>query len=157
MNKYINRLVPPYVFWPVLCLCAAVSMALVVVVMLVSGSDPFTVRNLGTQDLTGQPREQFHMGEVVVIRRQVCTSREVALGFYPGLRSAEGVLFALPSGATHFKEGCRETLYGFELPRNLLPGIYTYQNMVQYQTNWVGRDEQNVYPPLKFEVVANAR
>lgn len=155
MNKMLARYVPPYVFWPILVIVTMIGLIGVGTVLLITGSNPFTVRNLGTQDLAGIARAQFHPGEFVVVKREVCTSREVVLTFYPGMRSAEGVLFALPPGATQFGQGCRQTLFGFRLAEGLLPGRYTYQNLVQYQTNLVGRDEANVYPPLTFEVVAN--
>lgn len=155
MNKMLARYVPPYVFWPILVVAVLVGLILVGTVLLITGSNPFTVRNLGTQDLAGQAREQFHAGEFVVVKREVCTSREVALTFYPSMRSAEGVMLTLPSGATQFTQGCRHTLFGFRLPEGIRPGRYTYQNLVQYQTNLIGRDEANVYPPLSFEVVAN--
>lgn len=157
MKKILDKHVPPQIFWPAFLLLIFCGLAGAILSIMVVGSNPFQVTNLGTVNVAGQVQTHFHPGDVVVVRRQVCTDKGVTLTFYPGMRSAQGVLFALPVGASRFAKGCRETLYGFTLPPQILPGTYTYQNLVQYQTNWIGRDEANVYPPLTFEVVSNDR
>ncbi|WP_282348057.1 hypothetical protein [Pseudomonas sp. PS01301] len=121
-----------------------------------SGTQPFKVRNIGIENAGGAPQMQFSAGELVGIRREVCTQSDTAIEFFPSLRRTAGGLVALPQGAVFMNQGCRETVYLFSLPSNLPPGKYEYDNLVKYQSNLIGRDEQTVYPPLELEVVAHA-
>ncbi|SER38031.1 MULTISPECIES: hypothetical protein [Pseudomonas] len=157
MNKMINKFVPPYVFWPFMALAAGVAMAFVVVVLLVAGSNPFTVRNVGTMNIKGEPQTVFHVGDVIAIKREVCSKAEVTLEFFPSAFNDKNVMIPLPSGARAYTPGCYTTMYGFYVTPAFKPGHYRYNNLVRYQTNWVGRDESIMYPPLEFEIAANAQ
>lgn len=120
--------------------------------VVLSGSNPYTVTNVGVVNVRGEAQEQFRPGEVVGIIRNICTSESIGTSFNPGLRNDIGLLFPLPGGVIHSEAGCRQGKYGFIMP-NLPPGTYTYVNTVLYQSNLVGRDEHAIFPPLTLEVL----
>lgn len=145
----------PVVFVPLLALLGMVGFSSGWTYLMAVGSNPFTVTNVGTLDIQGRPKTDFSPGDIVVIKRKVCADRAISLEFFPSLRSAEGVFLSLQSGASSYGLGCRETLFGFPLPAKIVDGEYTYSNLIKYQTNWVGRDEMTVYPPLHFTVTSH--
>jgi hypothetical protein len=148
MKKVIHS---PF-FWPVLVLLVIAGQAGALVVFG-SGTMPFKVRNIGLESADGTRRTQFAPGEIVGIRREVCADRDIAIEFYPALRSANHGLISLANGATFMRKECRQTVNLFTLPANLPLGSYQFENVVKYQSNLIGRDEQTIYPPLELEVV----
>lgn len=149
MKRYLS----PNVFWPVLVLASIVISGCTWTYIMVAGSDPLTVRNIGLEDVSGKPATRFEPGELVGVRREVCSSKAMAIEFFPSIRAESGALMALRSGATFTQPECRETVFWFELPEKIPNGRYQYGNLVKYQSNWIGRDEGKAYPPLELEVI----
>jgi len=149
MKRYLS----PNVFWPILVLAAITISGATWTYIMVAGSDPLSVRNIGLQDIHGNQASQFAPGDLVGVRREVCSTKAMAIEFFPSLRSEAGALVSLGHGATYVKAECRETVFLFELPEQIPQGRYQYGNIVKYQSNWIGRDEGKVYPPLELEVV----
>lgn len=149
----MKKLTSPHV-WPVIAVLMMFVMGIAVwTVMMVSGSKPVSVRNIGLEDARGTPKTAFTPGEVVAVRREVCSTKPLAVEFFPSLRSASGALMALGHGASYLAAECRETVFMFILPEQVPAGRYQYGNLIKYQSNLIGRDEDKVYPPLELEVV----
>ena len=148
MKKVIHS---PF-FWPILVLLVIAAQGAALAVF-VSGNMPFEVKNIGFEGADGTARSEFFPGEIVGIRRQVCADRDIAVEFYPALRSSGNGLIALANGATFMRNECIQTVNLFTLPDNIPAGRYTFENVVKYQSNLIGRDEQAIYPPLQLEVV----
>jgi len=129
----------------------AVAMIVMWWVILIGGN-PYSIRNIGAVDSLGEMQSMFRPGDVVGIRREVCSIAEVGAQFFPALKSEDGYLFPLPGGLVLSKPGCQHTISGFILP-DLPAGKYTYVNVVRFQNNLVGRDEYAVFPPIEIEVV----
>lgn len=83
----------------------------------------------------------------------MCADRDISIEFFPALRNNRNGLISLPNGATFMRKECRQTVNIFTLPDNLPSGRYQFENVVKYQSNLIGRDEQTIYPPLELEVV----
>lgn len=148
----MKKVIHSPLFWPVLVLLVIAGQA-GTLVLVGSGAMPFQVRNIGLEGADGIQRSQFAPGEIVGIRREVCADRDIAIEFFPSLRSAQDGLISLASGATYMRKECKQTVNLFTLPTNLPHGRYQYENIVKYQSNLIGRDEQTIYPPLELEVV----
>lgn len=136
--------------WPCLYLAALFLMLGLLGYLVFVGGSPLRVDQAGVVvNATGAPQDNFHPGELAVIRREVCSSKQQALLFYPALRSAQGVLYPLPAGMSYFDTGCRQSGYAFAVP--MLPaGQYTFATQIAFQNNLVGRDESMIYPPLSL-------
>lgn len=149
MKRYLS----PNVFWPILVLAAITISSATWTYIMVAGSDPLSVRNLGLQDIHGQPAAKFEPGAIVGLRREVCSAKAMTVEFFPSLSMEDGGHLSLDNGAVYLAAECRETVTLFELPRSVPLGRYQYGEVVKYQSNWIGRDESVVYPPLELEVV----
>lgn len=148
MKKVIHS---PF-FWPLLVLLVIAGQACTLAVVGM-GAMPFKVRNIGLEAADGTHRNHFSPGEIVGIRREVCADRDISIEFFPALRNNRNGLISLPNGATFMRKECRQTVNIFTLPDNLPSGRYQFENVVKYQSNLIGRDEQTIYPPLELEVV----
>lgn len=116
-------------------------------------SEPvFEFRSISTQNLLGANVDSFHVGEVAVVRREVCLKREIGMRFSPALRNEDGVLFPLNGMTVEKAKGCNTMYYGFVVP-DLPPGHYTYVNSATYQANLIGRDEYITFPSLSIEIL----
>lgn len=150
MNR-IHVTVPSYIFWPLAYLATlAVSIGVLWWVILIGGN-PFVFRDIVAVDALGEATNAFTIGEVVGVRRQICSSEPAALHNFPTLRDQRGLTYSLPSSFILVKQGCSSSIYGFVMPP-LPPGIYTYTSVARFQTNLVGRDEYTSSPPLTIEV-----
>lgn len=149
----MKRFLSPNVFWPVFVLAAIAIGGASWTYIMVTGGAPVSVRNIGLEDVTGRARGTFHPGEIVAVRREVCSDRGITVEFFPALRSETGGLLALGNGASYLRAECRETVFWFVLPEHIPQGRYQYGNIIKYQSNLIGRDEDQVYPPLELEVV----
>ncbi|HEX8590653.1 hypothetical protein [Pseudomonas sp.] len=112
----------------------------------------FEFRSIAMQDLQGSKADSFHVGEVAVVRREVCLKREIGIRFSPALRNAEGVLFPLNGMTVEKAKGCNTLYYGFVVP-DLPPGKYTYVNAATYQANVIGRDEFITFPSMTLQIL----
>jgi hypothetical protein len=121
-------------------------------VFLLMGSNPFTVRSVATVDASGSVTSKFHRGDLVGVRRVLCSKRETDSQFRMSLKSDLGLVVPLFGVVTHVKEGCNQYGYGFVMPP-LPPGIYTFSSTVMFQTNLVGRDEFAEFEPIAIEVL----
>lgn len=148
MKKVIHS---PF-FWPIVVLLVIAGQAGALVIVG-SGTMPFQVRNIGLEGADGIQRSHFAPGDIVGIRREVCADRDISIEFFPSLRSANDGQISLISGASYMRKECRQTVNLFTLPTNLPIGRYQFENIVKYQSNLIGRDEQTIYPPLQLEVV----
>lgn len=143
---------PAYLFWPVLYLALlAISIVAFWWIILIGGN-PVEIENVGTFDRYGEARSKFRPGELVTVRRKVCSSHALGIQFFPSLISPGGAMFALEGGFAVLQEGCRPTVYTFVVP-DVDAGTYSYVSSVKFQNNLVGRDEFSVYPPLAIEVL----
>lgn len=149
----MKRVISPNVFWPVLVLASIAICGSTWTYIMVSGSDPLTVRNIGLEDASGRPATEFMPGDIVGVRREVCSTKAMAVEFFPSLWSETGGQFSLGHGASYLERECAETVILFELPKQIPAGRYQYGNIVKYQSNLIGRDETAVYPPLELEVI----
>jgi hypothetical protein len=120
--------------------------------LILIGGNPMTVTNVGIVSATGFPNDRFHAGDVVGIKRQLCSKHELAVQFFPSLVDSRGYRFPLPGGMAEVQEGCHTTTYGFVVP-DLPAGEYTYSNAVRFQNNLVGRDEAATFPPLRIRIM----
>lgn len=149
----MKKLISPHLRLPLLLVLAMFLSFAAWTVLMTMGSMPFQVRNIGVESVDGVSKSQFLPGEIVGVRREVCADRDIAVEFFPGLRTPTNGLMSLGHSAAFMRRECRQTVFLFTLPLGLPPGHYSYVNIVKYQSNLIGRDEQTVYPPLDLEVV----
>lgn len=149
----MKNLIRRHILFPILVLLAVAVMGSIWTYFMVSGSTPFTIRNIGVENADGAPQTVFKPGEVVGIRRELCSSQDLGIEFYPSLRTQGGGVLPLGHSAAFMRKDCRQTVFLFVLPSAVPAGHYQYLNVVKYQTNLIGRDELTVYPPLELEVV----
>ena len=123
--------------------------------MILVGGQPFTAQNLELVGLDGKPRSEFSQGEVMGVKRKICSSRPITLQFHPRMQMDNGFWFALPGAAVKTVDGCFESIYGVVIP-GIPPGSYTYTNTVTFQNNLVGRDEDVVFPSFKVRILPHA-
>lgn len=115
--------------------------------LLLAGGNPLTVTNVGVFDGADRVQSEFKAGDMAVIHRQACSTKDQAMINYPALRNERGVIFPLPVSMTQLATGCTETGYGFAVPQ-LPPGQYTFVNRISFQNNLIGRNEAAAYPLL---------
>lgn len=145
-------LVPAYIFWPIAYLATLACGMILLWWTILIGGNPYEIRNIATLDARGEVSKAFRPGDLVGVRRRVCTDIEIGAHIYPALKNDKGFVFPLPSGIAHQTSGCRHSTYGFVMPA-LPPGHYTYVSTALFQNNLVGRDEFAPYPPLHIEVL----
>ena len=133
-------LVPAYIFWPIAYLATLACGMMVLWWTILIGGNPFDVRNIATVDRSGEVTTTFHAGDLVGVRRRVCSEIEMGAQIFPALKNDAGFVFPLPAGLAHQKAGCRHSTYGFIMP-SVPPGRYTYVSTAVFQNNLVGRDE----------------
>lgn len=116
-------------------------------------SEPvFEFKSIATQNLLRENVSTFHVGDVAVVRREMCLKREMGIRFSPALRNEEGVVFPLNGMTAEKPKGCSTLYYGFVVP-DLPPGDYTYVNAATYQANSIGRDEYIALPSLTLQIL----
>lgn len=144
--------VPSYVLWPFVLLTGlffAVSFWWYVVLV---GGNPYDVSTLGVFNTSGQAQQVFRVGEMVAIKRNVCTSARVGGESFPVLVSrATGYRYSFPHSLVLREPGCRIAVHAYAVP-NVPPGRYVFTNTIRYQNNLIGRDEYAVLPTVEIEV-----
>ncbi|MDR5774924.1 MULTISPECIES: hypothetical protein [unclassified Caballeronia] len=117
------------------------------------GGNPYHAGPAAAFDEGGTPRASFHRGEWMYVRRNVCLDRDIYAEQSPSLYDVNRKAYiALRGTATLAKAGCAVRSSAFEIPATLPPGDYEYRNVSRFQNNLVGRDESNVYPPIRITV-----
>jgi len=119
--------------------------------ILLVGSQPFTVRSVLTVDATGAVHSRFSPGDLVGVRRVLCSTTEADVQFRMSIRSDLGLVVPLFGVVARVAPGCHQYGYGFIMPP-LPPGTYNIHSTVIYQTNLVGRDEFSEFDPVSIEV-----
>lgn len=120
--------------------------------LVLFGGTPVTAHDPVVQGLSGQVEQQFRAGEVVKVSRTWCATRDVGVEYFPSLRSADGVLYALSNGLIEVSKGCTAGSYAFRMPP-LPPGSYSYVNTLRFQDNLVGRDQYAELAPISLEII----
>jgi hypothetical protein len=117
------------------------------------GGNPYHAGPAASFDKDGVRRTTFHRGEWMYVRRNVCLDRDIYAEQSPSLYDLERKAYvALRGTATLAKAGCAVRSSAFEIPPTLPVGDYEYRNVSRFQNNLVGRDESNVYPPIRITV-----
>ncbi|GGD63556.1 hypothetical protein [Caballeronia grimmiae] len=117
------------------------------------GGNPYHAGVVEAYDAAGVARSSFHRGEWVYVRRHVCLDRDIYAEQSPSLYDLERKAYVpLRGTATLAKAGCAVRSSAFEIPPTLPAGDYEYRNVSRFQNNLVGRDESNVYPPIRITV-----
>lgn len=120
--------------------------------VLLVGGNPFTVRSIHTVDATGAVQQRFHRGDLVGVRRVLCSARDTDAQFRMSIKSDLGLVVPLFGVVTRVAEGCHQYGYGFIMPP-LPPGVYNFSSTVIFQSNLVGRDEFAEFEPVALEVL----
>lgn len=149
MNAFRTNLQNREFFWAFMCLLAIFFGLGILGWMILAGGNPLTINNVGVFDGAEQARSAFKAGDLAVIHRKACSTRDQAMVNYPALRNERGVIFPLPVSMTQIETGCAETGYGFAVPP-LPPGEYTFVNRISFQNNLIGRNESATYPLLSL-------
>jgi hypothetical protein len=117
------------------------------------GGNPYHAGAAAAFDQNGNARTTFHRGEWMYVRRNVCLDRDIYAEQSPSLYDlSRHATIALRGAATLAKAGCSVRSSAFEIPSTLPVGDYEYRNVSRFQNNLVGRDESNVYPPIRITV-----
>jgi hypothetical protein len=117
------------------------------------GGNPYHAGPAAAFDAQDTPRSSFHRGEWMYVRRNVCLERDIYAEMSPALYDLKRKAYiALRGTATLARAGCAVRSSAFEIPTTLPPGDYEYRNVSRFQNNLVGRDESNVYPPIRITV-----
>lgn len=117
------------------------------------GGNPLTFKSAAFVDDFGTVIHDIRPGQPVGVSREVCSSKEVGVEFFPALRDvSNGMLYPLPSGMIQSGAGCAKRTYAFTVP-NVPAGDYVYQSAIRYQANLVGRDEMTTTPPVEVRVI----
>jgi len=139
--------------WVLLYLTGLFAGLIMLLYLFTVGGNPMKVTDSGhLYDMSGQPRDEFRSGDLVTVRREICSTQTQTLLFTPALRNSNGVLFPLPPGRSLYERGCRPSGYSFFVPP-LPAGQYTYVNQITFQNNMIGRDEYATYPPLTMRIL----
>lgn len=154
MKTALKHATKPYFFVPAMIISLILSLSVWTYVMTYS-SAPFTVRNVGLETIDGVEKTEFRPGEIIGVRREICSERNIGVQFFPSLRTTRNAMISLGTGAAYVEQGCAQTVFLFAVPTSLPPGSYTYNNLVRYQANLIGSDEATPYPPLQFEVIGD--
>lgn len=135
-------------FFYVLCILIAFMSFWYVVLV---GGNPFTVQSITSVNETGSTQTAFRPGELVSVRRIVCSERKIGTQYRPFLTSDLGQVIPMLGGVTAYAEGCHQYGYAFIMPA-LPPGSYTFNSSTIYSVNLVGRDEFFALPGVSLEV-----
>lgn len=119
--------------------------------ILLIGATPFKVQSIAAMNEAGAQQRVFHVGDLVSIRRVVCSDRGISTQYRPYLTSDLGQLIPMLGGVTTYQEGCHQYGYAFIMPA-LPPGAYQFNSTVIYSANLVGRDEFFNLPGVDLEV-----
>lgn len=101
---------------------------------------------------SGQPTSLLKVGSVIGVHRDICSTDQIGVKFFPSLRDAKGQQFTLPPGVYDLDKGCTEKAYGFVVP-DIPAGEYTYICAIQFQSSMVGRDDTVMAPPVKVRII----
>lgn len=144
--------IPIYVVWPSLVLASlfiAVSAWWYVVLV---GGNPYDIKTLAVLDQYGIEQRSFKPGEVIGIKRSVCTSSRVGGESFPVLISRQtGLRYPFPHSLVLREPGCTVGVHAYTIP-DVPAGSYTFRNTIRYQNNLIGRDEYAVLPSVEIEV-----
>jgi len=157
MNSNTPVKIPDFIKTHGMLLASIYMTALVVVVgvfwyVLLVGGSPFTVRSIAAVDAQGNVRTAFQRGDLVGIRRVVCSKQDTDAQFRMSIKSDLGLVVPLFGVVSHMKEGCHQYGYGFVMPP-LPAGTYTFSSTVIFQANLIGRDEYSEFEPITIEVL----
>ena len=145
-------IVPIYVFWPLTYLATLAVSIITLWWAILIGGNPFTFKDIVAVDAQGEAGAEFRPGDVVGVRRNICSDTAVQLHVFPELRSASGMSIPLATSLIPAQRGCMSLMYGFVLPP-VPPGRYTFVSTARFQNNLVGRDEYTPFPPIAIEVI----
>lgn len=147
-----GRNLPSYVVWPAILLLGlfvAVSTWWYVVLI---GGDPYDIKTIAILNKSGKEQRAFRAGELVAIKRLVCTNTRVGGESFPALINHHtGFRFTFAPSLVLRDPGCRVAIYAFTMP-DLPAGRYAYSNTIRFQNNLIGRDEYTIVPPIDIEV-----
>jgi hypothetical protein len=113
--------------------------------LLFDNQPPLTHNTVEVLDTMGRATNEFHAGDVMLLRRDGCVIDEGPALFTRVIRGPDPTnnIYFSPSGYTNFdrRDGCRISYNEVQLPKHLLPGKYVYEATLQFQNN-----------PLRFTI-----
>jgi hypothetical protein len=140
--------------WAALFVLILIALACISWAIALGGGNPYHSRDVHVFDVNGFEQASFQRGSWVYVRRYMCIDRDTLTEQAPALFDlSRHALVPLFGSQVVAKKGCSERGFGFQIPPSLPPGPYEYRNVSRYQDNLIGRDESNIYPPIKIEVL----
>ncbi len=120
--------------------------------VLIDVENPITSVSVQLKDASGTPTDVFRRGEIMLVNRKNCTTRDVNLVVTSSLIRGDGVGYVLDPGLYIMENGCEITERGILIPPYVVPGKYEYWVTVAYQNNPLMRGQVLLKVPT-LEVV----
>lgn len=115
---------------------ASPALALAIFFAFFDTAIPFTAGTAVLANAVGTETEKFKAGEVVLVKREVCATKTLAVDSGRRLvRLTDSAYFVLESAPGMMRQGCGTAITVIQLPVVLTPGRYRYSVIVQYSNN----------------------
>lgn len=128
------KLLLEHIFATLVILALAIGTATGIYWLLFDNAVPIISVSVKVMDETGQERNTFRRGEVLVVSREICSKQRTYTTLSRELANDKTV-YLLPSGPYIMEAGCHTSINTSSIPNIIPPGHYTYRVIAQYQNN----------------------